>query len=122
MTDLFLYARSFHKAAKTLAEALGPDSGRFTERDISPVVFLHRHALELHLKSLVLGDGGGFLATNPDELSIRKTHSVSWLAQFVRQIITAVKWEKEFRCEGIASLAERIELAWNSGGGEPPIQ
>jgi len=29
---------------------------------------------------------------------------VSWLAQFVAQIITALKWENEFRCEGIQSL------------------
>jgi hypothetical protein len=106
MTDLFAYARSFHKAAKTLAEALGPDSGRFTECDVSPVVFLYRHALELYLKALVLGDGGAFLATRPDELSILKTHSVIWLAQFISQIITRLKWEKDFRCDGIASLAD----------------
>jgi hypothetical protein len=30
--------------------------------------------------------------------------TVSWLAQFVTQIVTAVKWEPEFRCQGIESL------------------
>jgi hypothetical protein len=34
------------------------------------------------------------------------THSVSSLAQFVSQIVTAVKWEKEFRCEDIETLAD----------------
>jgi len=47
---------------------------------------MYRHALVLHLKALVLGEGGNFLATRPDALSAHKTHSVSWLAQFVCQI------------------------------------
>src|SRR6266481_5231118 len=104
--DLFLYARPFHKAAKTLAGALELDSGPFSEFDACPVVFMYRHAVELHLKVLVLGDGGNFLATKPDTLSVHKTHSVSWLLQFVCQIITTVNWEKEFKCEGIENLAD----------------
>ena len=104
--DLFLYARSFHTAAKKMAEALEHGSGPFTEFDVSPVVFMYRHALELHLKAFVLGEGGNFLATKPDPISVGKTHSVSWLAQFVCQIITAVKWENEFRCKGVESLAD----------------
>jgi len=67
---------------------------------------MYRHAIELHLKALVLGEGGNFLATRPDALSVHKTHSVSWLAQFVCQIVTILKWEKEFRCEGIENLAD----------------
>src|ERR1035437_3554133 len=104
--DLFLYARSFHKAAKAVAGALQLDASPFADSDVSPVVFMYRHALELHLKAVVLGDGGNFLATKPDSLSVQKTHSVSWLAQFVCQIITAVKWEKEFKCEGVETLAD----------------
>ena len=104
-TDLFLYARSFHKAAKALA-AFQLDASPLADFDVSPVVFMYRHAVELHLKAIVLGDGGNFLATKPDALSVHKTHSVSWLAQFVCQIITAVKCEKEFRCEGIENLAD----------------
>jgi hypothetical protein len=103
--DLFLYARSFHKAAKALA-AFQLDASPLADFDVSPVVFMYRHAVELHLKALVLGEGGNFLATKPDTLSVHKTHSVSWLAQFVCQIITAVKWEKEFKCEGIENLAD----------------
>ena len=103
--DIFLHARSFHKAAKALA-AFQLDASPFADSDLSPVVFMYRHAVELHLKALVLGEGGNFLATTPDALSVHKTHSVSWLAQFVCQIITAVKWEKEFKCEAIENLAD----------------
>jgi len=67
---------------------------------------MYRHALVLHLKALVLGEGGNFLATRPDALSAHKTHSVSWLAQFVCQIITGLKWEMEFKCEGVEDLAD----------------
>ena len=105
-SELWLYARSFHAAARKLAGALDPDSGPDAAFDASPVIFLYGHALELHLKALVLGDGCNFLATKPETLSIRKTHSIPWLAQFVSKIITTVKWEQEFKCEGIESLAD----------------
>jgi hypothetical protein len=67
---------------------------------------MYRHALELHLKAVVLGEGGNFLVTKPDSISVGKTHSLPWLAQFVCHIITALKWEAEFRCEGVQSLAD----------------
>jgi hypothetical protein len=117
--DLFLYARSYHKAAKALAGSLQPDATPFTECDVSPVVFMYRHAVELHLKALVLGEGGNFLATKPDTLSIYKTHSISWLAQFVCQIIAAVKWEKEFRCDGIDNLADFKAVVEESSAVDP---
>jgi len=104
--DLFLYARSFYKAAKTLAASFRSDGNPFAQAEVSAVVFMYRHAVELHLKSIVLGEGGSFLATKPDALSVQKTHSVSWLAQFVCQIIAAVKWEREFKCEGVETLAD----------------
>jgi hypothetical protein len=104
--DLWLYARSFHTAARKVAGAPEPDSGPFSQFDACPVVFMYRHAIELHLKALVLGEGSNFLVTKPDTLSIHKTHSNSWLAQFVCQIISALKWEREFRCEGIESLGD----------------
>jgi hypothetical protein len=104
--DLWLYARSFHSAAKKLAGTFEVDSGPMYDFDPCPVVFIYRHAVELHLKALVLGEGGNFLATKPDHLSVYKTHSVSWLAQFVCQIVIASKWEREFRCEGVENLAD----------------
>ena len=104
--DLFPYARSFHEAAKILAGTLQPDANPITDFDACPVVFMYRRAIELHLKALVLGDGSNFLPAKPDPLSICKTHSVPWLAQFVCQIVTASKGENEFKCEGIRNLAD----------------
>jgi hypothetical protein len=104
--DLFLYARSFHKAAQKLAASFRSDGNPFAQADVSAVVFMYHHAVELHLKAMVLGDGGNFLATRPDSISVSKSHSVSWLAQFVCQIIAAVKWEKEFKCEGVETLED----------------
>jgi hypothetical protein len=103
--DLFLYARSFHAAAKTLLESLQPNANRLSVSDVCPVLLLYRHAIELHLKGVVLRGGGNFLPTKPDEISVRRSHSVSWLAQFVCQIVTALKWEDHFTCEGVEDLA-----------------
>jgi hypothetical protein len=102
--DLLFHARYFHSAAKKLAEAPEFDSGSVTEFSACPVVFLYRHAPELHLKVVVLGKGHNFLTTKPDPLTIHRTHSVAWLGQFVSQIIVALKWEKEFRCAEIDGL------------------
>ena len=104
--DLFLYAQSFDKAAQKLAAAFRSDANPFAEAEVSAVVFMYRYAVELHLKAIVLGKGSNFLATRPDSISVSKSHSVSWLAQFVCQIIAAVKWEKEFKCEGIENFAD----------------
>jgi hypothetical protein len=104
--DLWLYARSFHSAAKKLAGTFEVDSEPMSDFDPCPVVFMYRHAVELHLKALVLGEGGNFLATKPDHLSVYKTHSVSWLAQFVCQIVIGLKWEMEIRCEGVENLID----------------
>jgi hypothetical protein len=40
--ELFLYARSFHKAAKALAASLQTGTSPFTDPDVSPVVFMYR--------------------------------------------------------------------------------
>jgi hypothetical protein len=54
---------------------------------------------------MILGEGGNFLASKPDPISIRKSRSVSWLAQFVCQIVSSLKWEDQLKCEGIEDLA-----------------
>jgi hypothetical protein len=104
--EFFLYARAFRAAAKTMALAVELAPGPSTKFAACPVVFMYRHALELHLKALILGDGSNFLATKPDRMSVYKTHSVSWLSQFVCQIVTTLNWQKEFTCVGIETLAD----------------
>jgi|ERR1039458_9353914 hypothetical protein len=102
--DFYLYTRSFREAAKKLAGTL--DSTPLSAFDFCPVLSAYRKAIEVSLKVIVLGEGGNFLPNRPDPISVHKTHSVSWLAQFVCQIITTLKWEREFRCEGVGSLAD----------------
>ena len=41
-----------------------------------------------------------------DPITLYKTHSLRWMAQIVCQIIKAVRWEDDFKCEGIATLAD----------------
>jgi hypothetical protein len=103
--EIALYARSLHKAAKTLIETLDLEPNPKTAWNACPVILLYRQALELHLKALV-GEGGNFLPSPTDSITLYKTHSLRWLAQIVCQIIRAVKWESEFKCEGVASLAD----------------
>ena len=104
--DLFFHASSFHLAAKKLVGALEFGFSPYAEFDVSPVMFLYRHALELVLKAIVLGKGGNYLETTPDPISISKSHSVSWLSQFVCQIVTALDLKEQFKCEGVDSLAD----------------
>lgn len=104
--DFWAYARSFHLAAKKLAGTLEGGSGPFSQFDACSVVYLYRHAIELELMASVLGAGGNFLATKPDPISVSKSVSLSWLAQFVYQIVTGLKWEGSFKCDGIENLAD----------------
>ena len=117
--ELPQYARSFHKAAKILAESLQLDNNLVSDVDFSPVVNMYRQALELHLKVFVLGEGGNFLKTKPDPISVGKSHSVFWLAQFVAQIVTVVGWHKEFRCEGISNLDDFTTVVENVNSVDP---
>jgi hypothetical protein len=69
------------------------------------VILLYRQAVELQLKSLV-GEGGNFLPSPTNPITLYKTHSLRWLAQIVCQIVKTVRWENEFKCEGVVSLAD----------------
>ena len=103
--EIGLYARSLRKAAKTLIATLDREPNTMTAWDACPVVLMYREAIELHLKALV-DEGGTFLKERTDSISLYKTHSLRWLAQIVGQIIKAVKWENEFKCEGVSNLAD----------------
>jgi hypothetical protein len=103
--EIYLYARSLHRAAKVLVAALSLEPNPQTAWDACPVLLLYRQSIELHLKSLV-SEGSNLLPSPTDPISLYKTHSLRWLAQLVCQIIKAVRWEGEFECEGFANLAE----------------
>jgi hypothetical protein len=103
--EIMMYARSLHKAAKNLIATLDLQPNTKGAWDACPVVLLYRQVIELHLKALV-DEGCNFLPSPTDPLTLAKTHSLRWLAQIVGQIIKAVGWENEFKCEGIATLAD----------------
>src|ERR1039457_4292184 len=103
--EIGLYARSLHKAAKTLIATLNLEPNPTTAWDACPAILLYRQSVELHLKALV-GEGSNFLPSPTDPITLYKTHSLRWLAQIGCQIIKAVRWEDEFKCEGIATLAD----------------
>jgi hypothetical protein len=103
--EIHMYAGSLRKAAKTLIATLDPQPNTMTAWDTCPVVLLYREAIELHLKALV-DEGNNFLPSPTDSISLAKTHSLRWLAQIVGQIIKKIGWENEFKCEGVATLAD----------------
>jgi hypothetical protein len=103
--EIDLYARSLQKAARTLVKSLDLEPNPKTAWDACPVILLYRQALELHLKALV-GEGGNFLPSPTDSITLYKTHSLRWLAQIVCQIVKTVRLENEFKSEGIASLGD----------------
>ena len=107
--EIYLYARSLHRAAKILVETLSLKPDPKTAWDACPVLLLYGQSIELHLKSLV-SEGSNFLPSPTDPISLYETHSLRWLAQLVSQIVKAVRWEDTFKCEGVASLAEFTAL------------
>jgi hypothetical protein len=104
--EIGLYARSLRKAAKTLIATLNLEANSKTAWDACPAILLYRLSVELHLKALVGGEGSNFLPSPTDPITLYKTHSLRWLAQIVCQIIKAVRWEDEFKCQGVATLAD----------------
>ena len=103
--EIIIYARSLQKAAQTLIATLDLEPNPKTAWDACPVIHLYRQAVELQLKMLV-GEGSDFLKSPVDHITLSKTRSLRWLAQLVCQIIKAVKWESEFKCEGVANLLD----------------
>jgi len=103
--EIMMCARSLHRTAMKLVASLDLEPNPKTAWDACPVVLLYREAVELHLKALV-DEGGDFLKERTDSITLGKTHSLRWLAQLVCQIVKAVKWEGEFKCDGVSCLAD----------------
>jgi len=103
--EIMMYARSLHQIAMKLVASLDLEPSPKTAWDACPIILLYRQSVELYLKVLV-EEGGNFLKEKTDPLTLAKTHSLRWLAQIVCQIIKAVRWENEFKCEGVANLAD----------------
>lgn len=102
--EIGLYARSLQRAAKVLLENLDRSEDAKTAWDVGPIMTLYKEAVELQIKFLV-EEGGRFLKSPTDHLTLAKTKSLRWLGQIVCQVIRAVQWEAEFRCDGVSNLA-----------------
>ena len=74
--EIGFYARSLHKAAKTLIATLDLQPNPKTAWDACPIILLYRQAVELHLKALV-DEGGNFLKDTTDSITLDKTHSLA---------------------------------------------
>ena len=103
--EIHFYARSIQKAAKALVEKLELDGKQGDDWDVCPIITLYRQALELHMKAVV-GEGGNFPPSPIDHITLYQTHSLRWLAQIVCRIIKRVRWESEFSCKGVSTVAE----------------
>jgi hypothetical protein len=103
--EIHQYSRSLQGAARTLVGKLKQAQNAGIDWDACPVVLLYRQALEINLKMLV-GEGSNFLPSPTDPISLCTTRSLRWLAQITCQIIRAVGWESEFKCDGVSSLAD----------------
>jgi hypothetical protein len=103
--EIYFYARSLQKAARALVERLELDGNPGDDWDVCPIVLLYRQALELHMKAVV-GEGGNFLPSPIDHITLYQTHSLRWLAQIACRIIKRLRWESEFICEGVSTIAE----------------
>jgi hypothetical protein len=90
-----IYAGVYWNAAQTLVKNLELD--RIFGYDACPVVFLYRHALELFLKAILLGDGANFLRNRPDPKWVMDhSHSLKELIPHVREILERFAREGEF--------------------------
>jgi hypothetical protein len=96
------YARTFHNAAKVLAAHTDLDRSAGSDWDTCPVVSLYTHALELHLKALVL-DGINFLSQKPDLEFVYRTHSLRRLMKIVWEIAKCA-WQKNITLVGLLNL------------------
>ena len=103
--EFSVYALAFHTAAKTLVANSDLDRTAKSDWDACPVVFLYRHALELYLKAIVLGDGSNILESKPAPASIYRTHSLLKLLPIVCEIVKAFGWEQSLTCDGVADVA-----------------
>lgn len=100
-----LFAESFHKAAQTLVKNLDLDRGGLSDFDACPVVFLYRHALEVYIKAILLGEGANFLYDRPSpEEILDKGHKLTVLLGLVRKIFEALGWENELGNEVVPTF------------------
>lgn len=93
------FAEAFHDVARSTAEELSKNP-RFGLHGIPmedfkayPVVYMYRHALELHMKAVILA--GSMMLSSPkvDRDTLLKTHSLDLLRLDVERVFEAYNWD-----------------------------
>ena len=109
--EFSMYARAFHEAGRQLVNE--KDKRYFRDFDACPIVFLYRHALELYLKAILLGDGRNILllAGKPcpkSEEVLKGNHSLERMLPTIRLVFEEVGWDQELGVDG-APILDNLE-------------
>jgi hypothetical protein len=90
-----VYAEVYWHAAQTLAQTVELD--RIFGYHACPVVFLYRHALELYLKAIVLGEGANVLRDKPaPTFVLNSNHLLKPLLPYLRKILERATSSSDF--------------------------
>lgn len=118
------YGRGFHEAARSLAETFLRKRGGFSDLEGLPIVYLYRHALELHLKGVVLA-GQRLMRLHGDGLShdelwkLLGRHNMSALLPHVRKVFRYVDWTERIDYEHIKTFADIRSIVKDLEGIDP---
>jgi len=105
--EFYLFARQYHVAARRLLSQVEPMQTPLEAKAcIAPVVSLYRKAVEQYLKATILGEGSNFVVSRVHPLTVIHSHSLRWLSRLVCQIVTTLRFEKWFVCEGVTNLRD----------------
>lgn len=106
-----LYGSGFHEAARSLAQTFLRKRGGFSDLEGLPIVYLYRHALELHLKGVVLA-GQRLMRLEGNSLSedelwkLLGGHNISALLPHVRKVFRYVNWAERIDCGPVKTFAD----------------
>jgi hypothetical protein len=104
--EFYKYADAFHRAAATLVEHVDLDRAAQADWDACPIIFLYRHALELIMKAIILGEGAKFLKPRPSDKPVPVTHSLPALLADVIRIVEQAGGPDQFVGGGSMSFKD----------------
>lgn len=112
-------ARAFHATAREAADrlkqnsAIGVDGWPPHDFLAYPVAFLYRHALELHMKAVILAGAPVFefrgLAA-VDRASLLKEHSLEFLRSDFERVFETFRWNWDFGVPDLRTIDDFREL------------
>jgi hypothetical protein len=118
--ELHLYGEAFWSAAKTLLQNKYLDRAPIASFDASVIVYLYRHALELFLKEILIGPGGGFIHPHPSPKNVlNANHALSKLLPDVRRIFKACGWDEPFAGEAVPTFDDFVAIVEEFEAADP---